>query len=239
LIRFPDDTFSGNSRWLLRFLEEYKQEIGLPFTGLVHANELNEDVVKKLKDAGCLNIYFGVETGDEKLRSRILKKNLTDNQIISAAHLLKKSGLKFGTYNMFGLPSETLELSFKTIDLNRRIKPDYTINNIFQPYPRTEISEWSIQQGFLDPEAEYMDTMNEGSVLDLNDADEIVNLSRFAYLAIKFPILMPIIKKLIKLPPNRIFKMIFDLTSAPAMKSNLNLSFLSLIRWGFQLRKIT
>jgi hypothetical protein len=58
-------------------------------------------------------------------------------------------------------------------------------------------------------------------------------------LAIKFPVLMPFIKVLIKLPPNRLFKMVFDLTNAPAMKSNLNLNLINLLRWGLQLRKIT
>ncbi|MFP4081638.1 MAG: B12-binding domain-containing radical SAM protein [Candidatus Aminicenantes bacterium] len=239
LIRFPDDTFTGNRRWLLEFLPKYKQEINLPFTALAHAHELDEEVVHALKSSGCLNIYFGVETGDQDLRNRILKKNLTNRKLIDTARILRRHRLKFGTYNMFGLPHETLATAFETVHLNRRLKPDYTINNIFQPYPKTEIADYAAEHGFLDREVEYLDTMNEGSVLQIEDIDRIVNLSRFAYLAIKFPFLMPFIKVLIKLPPNRLFKMVFDLTSAPAMKSNLNLNLIHLLRWGLQLRKIT
>lgn len=239
LIRFPDDTFTGNRRWLLEFLQRYKQHIGLPFTGLAHAHELNEEVVQALKSSGCLNIYFGVETGDESLRNRILKKNLTNKRLMDTARILRKNKLKFGTYNMFGLPHETLGMALETIHLNRRLKPNYTINNIFQPYPRTEIADYAAEQGFLNPEMEYLDTMNEGSILQIENIDRIVNLSRFAYLAIKFPVVIPLIKVLIKLPPNRLFKMVFDLTNAPAMKSNLNLNLINLLRWGLQLRKIT
>ncbi len=239
LIRFPDDTFTGNRRWLLEFLLKYKQEIDLPFTGLAHANELDEEVVQALKSSGCLNIYFGVETGDEGLRNRILKKNLTNKQLIDTARLLRKYKLKFGTYNMFGLPDETLTMAFETIRLNRHLRPDYTINNIFQPYPKTEIADFASEQGFLEPDVEYLDTMNEGSILQIKDIDQIINLSRFAYLAIKFPVFIPVIKILIKMPPNRLFKMVFDLTNAPAMKSNLNLNLINLLRWGLQLRKIT
>lgn len=239
LIRFPDDTFTGNRRWLLEFLSRYQQEIHLPFTGLAHANELDEKVIQTLKSSGCLNIYFGVETGDENLRSQILKKNLTNKQIIDTSKLLRKHKLKFGTYNMFGLPHETLTLAFDTIQLNRQLKPDYTINNIFQPYPGTEIADYAAEHGLFDPNIEYLDTMNEGSILQQQEIDLIVNLSRFAYLAIKFPVLIPVIKAFIKLPPNKLFKMVFDLTSAPAMKSNLNLNLVNLLRWGLQLRKIT
>ena len=239
LVRFPDDTFTSNRRWLLEFLRQYKQDVGLPFTGLAHANELSEEVIRSLKASGCLNVYFGVETGNEALRNRLLNKNLTNAQIIDTAQLMRKYRLKFGTYNMFGLPHETLALAFETIELNRRLKPDYAINNIFQPYPRTAIADYAAEHGFMDAKNEYLETMNEGSILRLREIDQIVNLSRFAYLAIKFPLLTPLIKILIKRRPNKIFKMIFDLTNAPAMKSNLNLGLINLVRWGLQLRKIT
>lgn len=239
LIRFPDDTFTGNKRWLLEFLQRYKEEIDLPYTGLARANELDEDVVRTLKASGCLNIYFGVETGNEELRNSILKKHLSDEQIINAARSLKKYRLKFGTYNMFGLPHETIPLALETIHFNRSLKPDYTINNIFQPYPRTEIADYAAEHDLLNPHAEYLDTMNEGSILQLKDIDQLVNLCRFAHLAIKYPILIPLVKALIKLPPNSLFKIVFDLSSAPAMKSNLNLNWINLLKWGVKLRKIT
>jgi len=239
LVRFPDDSFTGHRAWLLEFLGRYKDEIGLPFTGLARANELDEDVVAALKASGCLNVFFGVETGNEDLRNRVLKKNLTNGQLTEAARLLRRYGVRFGTYNMFGLPGETLAMAFETIRLNHRLGPDYTINNMFQPYPRTEIVDYAVEQGFLDARSEYLETMNEGSLMTLADIGRITNLCRFAQTAVRHPRWLPIIKMLIKLPPNRAFKLIYDATSAPAMKSNLNLSWLNVVRWGLRLRKIT
>jgi radical SAM superfamily enzyme YgiQ (UPF0313 family) len=238
LIRFPDDTFTSNKRWLMEFLQRYKEEVNLPYTGLARANELDEDVVRMLKASGCLNIYFGVETGNEKMRNQILKKNLTNKQIVNAAKLLRKHKVKFGTYNMFGLPDETLPLAFETIKLNWALRPDYTINNVFQPYPRTEIADYAAALGLFDRNVEYLDTMNEGSILNLKEIDQLINLCRFAYLSIKYPFILPLVRLLIKLPPNRLFKTVFDLSSAPPMKSNLNLNWINLLKWGIQLRKI-
>jgi anaerobic magnesium-protoporphyrin IX monomethyl ester cyclase len=167
LIRFPDDTFTVNRRWLLKFLQKYKEEINLPYTGLARANELDEDTVRMLKTSGCLNIFIGVESGNENIRNIVLNKNLTNTQIINAARLLRKYNVKFGTYNMFGLPDETLPLAYETIAFNWMLNPDYTINNIFQPYPKTEISYYAAAHGLLNPDADYMDTMNEGSILQL------------------------------------------------------------------------
>ena len=137
------------------------------------------------------------------------------------------------------LPDENLSLAYETIAFNWMLQPDYTINNIFQPYPKTEISHYAAEHGLLNPNVDYMDTMNEGSILQLKDIDPLINLCRFASLAIKYQFLMPLIKVLIKLPPNTFFKMVFDLSSAPAMKSNLNLSWINLLKWGMQIRKIT
>lgn len=238
LVRFPDDTFTCKKSWLLEFLKRYKEEIRLPYTGLARANELDEDVAKMLKSSGCLNLYFGVETGNEELRNQVLKKNLSNAQLTKAAELMKKHKIKFGTYNMFGLPNETLSLAFETIKFNSTLRPDYTINNVFQPYPKTEICDYAIEHGFINPESEYLDTMNEGSILRLEEIDRLVNLCRFAYLVIKYPFLTPLVKQLVKLPPNRLFKTVYDLCGAPPMKSNLNLSWPNLLKWGLQLRKI-
>jgi anaerobic magnesium-protoporphyrin IX monomethyl ester cyclase len=238
LVRFPDDSFTIKRQWLLEFLAKYRKSVNLPFTALTRANELDDMVVGALKSAGCLNLYFGVETGSENLRNRILKKKLSDKQLLDASRSLKKCGVKFGTYNMFGLPNENLEMAFETITFNWKLKPDYTINNVFQPYPRTEIVDYAQEQGYLDPNICYLDTMNEGSLVKTDGINRIVNLSRFASLAIRYPFLMPLIKQLIKLPPNKIFKLAFELSSAPAMKSNLNLNWISLLRWGIYMRKI-
>ena len=104
---------------------------------------------------------------------------------------------------------------------------------------KTAIADYAAEQGLLNPRIDYLDTMNEGSILQLDEIDRLVNLCRFAYLAIKYPSLVPLVKLLIKLPPNRLFKIVFDLCSAPPMKSNLNLSWINLLRWGIKLRQIT
>jgi hypothetical protein len=108
---------------------------------------------------------------------------------------------------------------------------------VFQPYPRTEIVSYALEHGFLDPEAEYLKTMNEGSIMNIRGIDQITNLCRFAHLAITVPFLTPLIRNLITWPPNRFYKLIYSLSSAPAMKSNLNLNGIHLLKWGMKLRK--
>jgi radical SAM superfamily enzyme YgiQ (UPF0313 family) len=237
VIRFPDDTFTLDKKWLLKFLKLYKEEVFLPFTCNGRANELNEPVVKALKESNCINLFFGVETGNDWLRNTILKRGISKSQIIDAARLLKKYKIKFGVYNMFGLPSESIEMAFETIHLNRKIKPNYPSSTIFQPYPKMEITEYAYQKGLIqNSDINNISIMNQDSVIRSKETDRLVNIQRFFYLLVRFPFLTPIIKQLIKLPPNKIYKSVSDLFNGFSLANSFGLDVLTSVKLGFKLR---
>jgi len=108
VIYFADDVFGMKKKWLYDFLEVYKKEVDLEFICLVRADIVasDEQYAFRLSEAGCKSVFFGVESGNEDLRNQVLKKQLTDDQIIKAADLLHRAGIKFRTYNILGLPFE-------------------------------------------------------------------------------------------------------------------------------------
>jgi anaerobic magnesium-protoporphyrin IX monomethyl ester cyclase len=205
-VRFSDDTFTLDKKWLLSFLGAYSAEISLPFTCLVRANELDAEIVAALKKSGCVNVFFGLESGNEKIRNSLLKKNLTNEQIRNAASLLKENGIPFGTYNMLGFPGETLANVFETIALNQEICTDYPSSTILQPYPGTEVADYAIKAGYLSPDydIDMVDSVINGSLLSIDQ--KMVNMNSFFYFACKFRFLMPVIKMLIKLSPNPLYR---------------------------------
>ncbi|MCI5056962.1 MAG: B12-binding domain-containing radical SAM protein, partial [Flavobacteriales bacterium] len=211
VIYFADDVFGMKRQWLYDFLEVYKKEIGLEFICLVRADIVaaDEPYAQKLADAGCRSVFFGVESGNEKLRNAVLDKQLTDEQILKAADLLHKAGIKFRTYNIVGLPDETLEDAFSTVELNIKIKADYPWCSIFSPFPGTELTDYAFNKGYLGKEFDY-NTLDKSffleSKLKLDHIREMENLQKFFQTAVLWPWTYPIIKKLIKLPPNMLFK---------------------------------
>lgn len=211
VVYLMDDTFILDHAWVKKFLKLYKEKVKLPFTCLVRAGLITGDLIKKMSLAGCKRTFFSIETGNEHLRNKILKKGITNKQIIYAAKLMKKYKIKFKGYNMLGLPGETLEDAFLTIKLNRKIKTDYPVCTILQPYPQTELYEYLLKNGYLG-ESFSPDGFTQ-SYFGLNQQmkvkEEILNLHKFFFYAVKFPWLDPIIKQLIKLPPNKMFDFIF------------------------------
>lgn len=203
-----DDNFSfGDKDWLFSFLDRYKMEIGIPFYCMVRANLMNEVVVKKLKDSGCYWVQMGVETGNEAHRNKMLKKDLKDSEIVNAAKLFHKYDLNFNTANMVGLPHETLEEAIQTLEFNSRLKPAVAWCSLFQPYPKTELGEYCLKNGLVDKlDGTSIDVHSHTlSPLKQCDINEIINLHKFAHIAVKFPFFIPVIKWLIRCPPNTIF----------------------------------
>ncbi len=238
IVRFSDDTFTLYKEWLLEFLDVYKKKVRLPFTCLARANEIDEEIAKKLKETGCINIFFGLESGNNRIRNDVLRKNLSEKDIINAARLLHKYNIKFGTYNMLGNPTESIEDAFDTIKLNTIIKTDFPFSTILQPYPGTDISKFSVEKNLLPEDycVNDLTLMNKRSQIKLKNKKEIVNLHRFFFYGVKFPFLLPLIKILIKFPENKIYYLIFQAGVAWTKKSSFGLGFIDMIKLAWKLK---
>lgn len=237
-VRFVDDTFTLNKKWLYGLLAEYKREIKLPFTCLIRANEVDEDLVKALKEANCAQVSFGIETGDEDLRNRVLGKNLKDQEIINAASLFRKYKIKFGTYNMICLPGETLEQAFKTLELNAKIRTNNPMCSVFQPFPRTRLTAYALEKGLLAQnfDVEKIRTIFEGTQLKISQKKELLNLHKFFMLGAWFPWTIPMIRYLIRLPDNKIFDWIYKLSYGIRAFKSYRINLFTAIQLGYRLR---
>jgi radical SAM superfamily enzyme YgiQ (UPF0313 family) len=214
LIYFADDLFGMDKDWLYEFLDAFKKEIGLKFICLVRADIVASDpeYAQRLAEGGCENVFFGIESGNETLRNKVLVKKTTDVEIYDAARLLHAAGIRFRTYNIMGLPEETLADAFKTVQINIDIKADFPWCSIFSPIPGVALTDHAIATGHLPADFNTSD-INHSFFLDntlkLKDKREIENLQKFFQTAVQFPWTLPLIKLLIKMPPNFAFRLWF------------------------------
>jgi anaerobic magnesium-protoporphyrin IX monomethyl ester cyclase len=138
-ILLHDDTFTLRKEWLNEFCSEYSKEIKMPFVANGRVETITEEIVKMLKKAGCMELKIGVEVGNDYIRTKVLKRNMSKEQIIDAFRLCDKYGIKTSSFNMIGIPFETEKNIKETIALNRKIKPYIMGVSVFRPYPGTEL----------------------------------------------------------------------------------------------------
>ncbi len=136
---FEDDSFITSKRWLEEFAELYAGEVALPFVCQTPATTLDAETAGMLARMGCVSARVGLETADEGNRRKILRKNVSDEQITEAVARLKERGIMAQTYNMVGIPGEGFDDALKTMLFNRRMKTDFTWVSFYRHYPGTEL----------------------------------------------------------------------------------------------------
>ncbi len=199
---------------LIEFLKLYNKEIGLPFKCSLRANMMTDDLGLALKEANVNTVVFGIETGSERIRNEVFNKHIKDSQIIDCARILKKYGIKFGTYNMFGVPTETLADAYKTIELNIKIGTDYPWSSLLTPYPKTGISDLAEKLKLIPEDfnpADFPPSYFSTSCLDLPDKHIYENLQKVLYFSVRYPVLFPLFKKLVHIKAPLFFKGLFSL----------------------------
>lgn len=212
-IFFHDDNFILKKDYCIKFLEIYKKKINIPFACLIRADLITEDLIRILKEKGCYYVYFGIESGNEKLRKKVLKKNISNGQILHCADLLRKYRLPFSTFNMIGLPSETLSDVWVTADINKKAKPTYALFFLYQTLPGTQLAEFALDKGFIRKiDVDVSDsTFHESSIMLRRDQEgrKILRLKNTVNLMVKFPFISSITKYImINLPFDKIYSLL-------------------------------
>lgn len=140
------ETIGANKKWTLDLCSqlEYlntalKQPITYSTNLRITPNLDIERLFAAFKKSNFTMVKIGLESGSERIRREILKRNYSNKDIRDAVSLAKKYGLKVFFYNLIGIPGETLSDFKETISLNRLCLPDISIPHVFFPYPGTEL----------------------------------------------------------------------------------------------------
>lgn len=214
-VKFYDDIFTYRvDDWLEEFCGKYKERIGLPFFILTRYDLLTEDMVKLLKEAGCRTISMSIEAGNPETRNKLLKRKMSDEQILKASHLCDKYGIYTFTNAILALPGSTLKDDIRSVDLAIEAKSTWAEFVCFYPYPGTELGDYTIKMGLYRPDYEHMHTSYQNYSL-LNCFSDVerraqTNLTVLGPVAVVFPKLRNlIINRLMYWPYNRAFILIY------------------------------
>jgi magnesium-protoporphyrin IX monomethyl ester (oxidative) cyclase len=131
-IHFEDDNLTLNLNRFNEILDrllENRLNIKWDTPNGVRADRLNIRLLKKMKKTGCIQINIGIESGDQEVLDKIIKKSLNIDQAVETVKLCKEVGIPVGAFFMIGLPGEKKENMQKTMDLALRLMKEYGLIN--------------------------------------------------------------------------------------------------------------
>ncbi|MFC1848654.1 radical SAM protein [candidate division CSSED10-310 bacterium] len=149
---FWDDSFTANSRQVTEMCQLIIDH-GLKITWktATRTDLINDDLLRKMRQAGCIQLQIGIETGSPSMATR-LKKDVDPHKSIEAVEKIKKYGIGSGAFFMAGFPDETKKDLEDTYRLMRNLDTDEIVLNVFDPMPGSEYyQEMKQQHLFLEP----------------------------------------------------------------------------------------
>lgn len=136
---FYDDTFTFDRKRVYAICEEMKHVgFDLPWDCRTRVDQINPEVLAKMRDADCLLIHFGVESGNQKMLNA-MKKGTTVEQNAIGIKMAKDAGILVAISIVVGYPGETEDMLKQTFDFVRKTEPDYVYVCQAIPYPGTEL----------------------------------------------------------------------------------------------------
>lgn len=146
---FYDDAFTVNQARTEEICNEIiKRRLNIKWDCETRVDMVSKDLLLKMKKAGCIAVWYGVEAGSQKVRDS-MGKGISNEQTLNAFKWTQEAGLIAVASIILGFPGETKETAWESVRLLRKINPDEIGIYIATPYPGTPMYDHVKKMGWL------------------------------------------------------------------------------------------
>lgn len=150
-LHFPDDLFLANKAFALSFCQGMVEQglnkiITWSCNGRVDLTD--RELLERLKQAGCNCVYYGIESGNQKILKAI-EKRITLSQIKKTVRMTHEMGLRVSGSLIIGYPGETQKTIEQTVNFAIELDLDYASFHLVVPYPGTPLYRQCQQNRWL------------------------------------------------------------------------------------------
>lgn len=147
---FRDDAMTCNTKRVLQLCELIKNDLDFPMTWscITRIDFINIDILKAMRNAGCLKVNYGIESANPDTLKKI-KKGISIEKVENILKKTKEAGIEYSVNFMWGYPWETVIDIKNSFDFMKKIgalSSSISSGGILIPFPGTEIYETYKQQ---------------------------------------------------------------------------------------------
>ncbi len=147
---FTDDELTSSRKFVYDLVNEFKQrKLDVVFTCGARVNHMDREFMKFLVDNGCVGLYFGVESGSQRILD-LIRKRITLDQARKVFEWAKELKAFAVASFIIGFPWETIEDVEKTIRLSIELDPSYAQFTVATPYPGTPLFYYALEHNLIE-----------------------------------------------------------------------------------------
>ncbi|MCP4694239.1 MAG: radical SAM protein [Desulfobacterales bacterium] len=152
IIAIKDDTFTASRKRVLAICEGVLSSgLGFNWSCDARADNLDEDLLRAMRIAGCRRISLGVESASPEILKNI-KKRISPETVLEVTRLAQKFGIKVRYYMMVGNRGETLETFLQSLEFIEKARPNQFVFCQLHLYPGTEEFRIFQENGVVTPD---------------------------------------------------------------------------------------
>ncbi len=138
---FADDCFTLDKEQILQVCDLLvKRRLRLGWECLSRVDTVDLDVATCMKRAGCERVFFGIESGSDRILN-LMHKRVNVFQARHAVFAAKAAGLKVGAFFIIGYPGENDKSILETIRFATKLPLDYLSFTLPYPIPGTPLHD--------------------------------------------------------------------------------------------------
>ncbi|MFA5148433.1 MAG: radical SAM protein [Candidatus Omnitrophota bacterium] len=172
-VYFEMESMASGGKWAHEFLSKLKGHNLPAKRALSYGTNIRitkgadlDGLFSEMSGAGFKYVNIGLESGSERIRKELLRRDYSDGDMAAAVEAARRHGLKVCLNSIMGLPDETEEDINKTVELNRICRPDWHFVSIFYPYPGTDLYAYCAGKGLIKkPLAEELESKKANILL--------------------------------------------------------------------------
>jgi anaerobic magnesium-protoporphyrin IX monomethyl ester cyclase len=146
---FYDDVFTVDRTRVEKICEELRRrKLAINWDCETRVDMVDRNLLQTMKNAGCIAVWFGVESGSQAILGK-MHKNIKLDQTRYAYKTAHELGLMTVASTVIGFPGETEKTAWETIDFIKELNPDDIGFYVATPYPGTPMYELVKQKGWL------------------------------------------------------------------------------------------
>jgi anaerobic magnesium-protoporphyrin IX monomethyl ester cyclase len=147
---FCDDAFTIDQARIEKLCEEIlDRNLKIVWNCGTRVDKVTKELLINMKEAGCVSVWFGVESGSQEVLD-VMNKGISTSQTIKAIGWVRELGLTPVPNVLLGFPGETKETAWRTIKFIEKVSPDnVAFFNIATPLPGTPMYDQVKENGWL------------------------------------------------------------------------------------------
>jgi radical SAM superfamily enzyme YgiQ (UPF0313 family) len=155
-IYFCDDLFTLDKEWVTAFCAELTRRLPgqIRWACQTRIDAVHLELLSIMKDAGCVQIDFGVESGSERIL-KTLSRKMPKEKIVTAFRTARSVGLRTCATFIIGSPGEERSDLDATFALATELNADYTAFYYSTPYPGTKLYDLAVANQWIPDEIEF------------------------------------------------------------------------------------